>query len=314
MDQSSIIGSLSAPDPPQAPTLVFAGFWRRLFAFVVDILLVSIPGFLLGHFFYGFFSRDPRSGPLIGFVITIPYFAFLGSSAGGGQTVGQLWTGIEIVDAEGRNLSLGKSLLRYTVLLVPLFFTGMLPGWFEWLTPLAVLAIIYLYVCNTPTRQSLHDLATRSFVVEEPGIGTVEPRPVWPGHWLIIGLLGVIFLVAAVLLNRTGPLQELLTLRKALQDSGQFWDVSIAVQNNYRDNTTYLRVAVSCKDKPANYEEAGARIVSMVERSDPEAGQNDFITVDFKEGFQVGLARFSKSYHVTHTPQQWKMLSQHQGD
>jgi len=128
MDGPTIVSSTPAVEPFEAPTRYIASFWRRLFAFVVDVILISIPGFVLGYLFYSFFSGDPDWGSLIGFAITIPYFAVLGSSIGHGQTLAQRWTGIETVDVNGNHLSLGRSFLRYTVLLVPVFFGSILPS------------------------------------------------------------------------------------------------------------------------------------------------------------------------------------------
>jgi uncharacterized RDD family membrane protein YckC len=297
-------------EPVCVPTRYIAGFWRRLFAFVIDAILISIPGFVLGYLFYGFFSSGSDWNPVIGFAFTILYFAVLGSSVGKGQTLGQRWTGIETVDAQGNHFSFGKSFLRYTVLLVPIFFGGILPTFLSWLTSFALLAVVYLYLFNVRTRQTLHDLATGSYVVETLGTGAVKRSPVWPWHWAVLGALAFIGLVAPSLLNRTGTFSELFAVEKALEQSDQFRDVKVALQTNRTHNTTDLRVTVICRYKPTDYERTAARIVGMVEQADPEAARQDFISVVFKEGFQVGFATFSNSRYVSHTPQQWEDILQ----
>lgn len=314
MEQEPIVSASPVAESPEPANRYFAGFWRRLFAFAVDVILMSIPGFLLGYFFYGFFSSDSGWGPIIGFVITIPYFAVLGSSIGNGQTLGQRWTGIEIVDAKGNHLSFSKSFLRYAVLLVPLFFGSILPSPLAWLTSFAGLAIVYLYLFNTRTRRTLHDLVTGSSVVETPGVGNVEHSPVWPWHWVILGILGIVGVIASSLVYRTGPFPELLAIQNTLEDSGEFRAVNVMLQTNSNKHTAGLRLIVTCRNKPADYEQAGARIVAMVEQADPQAAARDFISVDFKEGFQIGLATFSNSRHVSHSPQQWEKILQNQPD
>lgn len=119
-------------------------------------------------------------------------------------------------------------------------------------------------------------------------------------------------MLAPSLLNRTGPFPELLAIQKALEDSGEFREVKVMLQTSSGDRTTGLHLTVTCRNKPTDYEQAGARIVAVVEKADPQAAQRDFIAVDFKEGFQAGLATFSNSRHVSHSPQQWEEILQSQ--
>jgi len=292
------------------PTRYSAGFWRRFFALVIDGFLISIPSFLIGSIFYDFFSSSSGWASIVGFVITLPYFAILGSSTGNGQTLGQRWTGIEVVNAQGNHLSLEKSTLRYTILLVPfLFGEAGLPSPLAWAVGLAGAAIVYLYLFNTPSRQTLHDLATGSFVVESPAVGIVEERRPWPGHWAILGLLGILSLIVTPLVTRTGPFPELLAVQRALLDTAEFRDVGVMLQTVQPSSQTGLHLTVVCKNRPADYEKAGAQIVAVVERTDPQAAKRDFIAIDFKEGFHVGLARFSRTRTVNHSPQHWEDIT-----
>jgi uncharacterized RDD family membrane protein YckC len=301
----------AAVEQAKPPTRYFAGFWRRLFALMIDGLLTAVPCFLLGYLFYDFFSRSSGWATATGFAITFPYFAILGSSIGNGQTLGQRWTGIEVVDAQGNHLSLTRSLLRYAILLVPfLFRQATLPSYLAWPLEMAGLAIIYLYLFNTGTRQTLHDLATGSFVVEAPGIGVVEERRPWVGHWVILGALGILGIVATPLLNRTGPFPELLAVQRTLLDSGNFREVGVMLQTINPGSKTGLHLTVTCRMKPANYDTAAKKIVTTVEQVDPRASEMDFISVDFKEGFSVGFATYSATKRVSHTPHEWAEMLQ----
>jgi uncharacterized RDD family membrane protein YckC len=280
-----------------------------VFALVVDGILISIPSFFLGYVFYDFFSSSSAWAAVVGFAITLPYFAIMGSSVGNGQTLGQRWAGIEVVDSQGNHLSEGKSALRYAVLLIPfLFGEEVLPSYLAWPMGMAGATIFYLYLFNTPTRQTLHDLATGSFVVETPGIGIIDGRRVWPGHWVILAALGILGIVITPMLNRTGPFPELLKIQRALLDSGKFRDVGVMLQTISPGPTTGLRLAVTCKRKPPDYERTGAAIVAIVERVDPGAAKRDFISVDFREGFRVGMATFSNTHRASHSPQQWEAI------
>jgi len=307
--QSPIFSDAPAAETPKPPTRYFAGFWRRLFALLIDVILISIPGFLLGYIFYDFFSRSSAWAAVVGFVITLPYFSIMGSSVGGGQTLGQRWTGVEVVDVQGNHIPLGKSVLRYTILLLALGFgDAVLPGYLAWPVGVAAVATVYLYLFNTGTRQTLHDLATGSFVVETPGIGVVEDRRPWLGHWVILGALAIVGILVTPLLDRTGPFPELLAVQRALMDSGEFQDVSVMLQNTRPGSKSGLHLTVKSKSRPRDYDKTAREIVTIAERVDPHAPELDFISVDFKEGFSVGLARYSVTKRVSHTPHEWEEI------
>ncbi|MFY9681442.1 MAG: RDD family protein [Candidatus Sulfotelmatobacter sp.] len=284
MDQSPIFGSLSATEPTKPPTRYFAGFWRRLFAFWIDSVLITIPFVILGYIFHDNLSPSSRWAVVIGFVIALAYFAILGSSIGNGQTIGQRWTGIEVVDVQGNHLPIGKSALRYSILLVPLFSDKLvLPGYLAWPIGMAGLAIFYLYLFNTGTRQTLHDLATGSFVVEAPGFGAVQERRPWLGHWVILGALGIFGIAAVPVLNRVHPDPELAAVRRDLLGSGDFPDVDLTFSTRSGGKSGLL-VTVNCKSGPADFEKTGSEIVAIVEKADPAVSNRDFISVDFEEG------------------------------
>jgi uncharacterized RDD family membrane protein YckC len=311
VNESPIFGSLPAAEPPKLPTRYIAGFWRRLFGYLIDIFLISIPCFLLGYRFYGFFSGSNGWAAAIGLVITLPYFAILGSSTGKGQTIGQRLTGIEVVDAHGNHLALGKSLLRYSILLVSLgFANALLPAYMAWPVGTALIAIVYLYLFNTRTRQSLHDLATGSFVVEAPGAGAVEGRRLWRGHWAILGSLVTVGIVALALFTGTAPMTEMTAVERALLDTGEFQEVGVMLQTRYPGSTRDLQLTVKYRSKPKDYGKAAKEIVTIVEGADPDASQQDFISVNFKEGFNVGWAYYRLTKRVSHTPQEWKQMAQ----
>ncbi|HXM66406.1 MAG TPA: RDD family protein [Candidatus Acidoferrum sp.] len=293
-----------------APTRCIAGFWRRLLALVIDVVLISIPGFLLGSIFYDFFSHSSLWAAVLGLVITLPYFAILGSSIGEGQTLGHRCTGIEVVNGDGSHLSIGKSVLRYTILLLSLGFAGaLLPAYMAYPVGMASITILYLYLFNIRTRQTLHDVATGSFVVKALGIGAVgEPR-LWRGHWVALGALLTIAVIAISLLTRTRPFPELAAVQRSLIDSGQFQEVGVTLQTHYPGSKTDLHLIVKCKNRPADYDKAAKDIVTSVESVDPRASELDFISVDFKEGFNVGLATYSTTKRVSHTPSEWETIA-----
>jgi uncharacterized RDD family membrane protein YckC len=311
-----------------APTVhrEVAGFWRRVLAFVIDAFLTAIPCGVFGFVFYQFFMTHRADGILIGFALTLPYFAILGSSVGAGQTLGHRLTDLQVVDQQGNPISLKRSALRYSILLVPTLLSSEIVPAFasrfgintvvDWLLSVGEFALLYLYVFNRSTRQSLHDVATKTYVVRIVPSGPVEPRRFWPWHWMI--LAGISLLVAAFssgLINNiseSGPFPNLVRVQKTILDSGKVQSASVAVQKNWRNGQTTvgLNVIVIWKDKPQDFEESAAQIADIVLQTDSQSAQRDFITVIFHDGFTIGFAKYSSNKPVSHSPADWRSEAQ----
>ena len=153
-------GEETAPDSqPSTPWdhALRGGFWRRLFAFEVDLLLLSL---LLGIFLVaGFIAAEWSSGdagisllkqarvivPLIfplAAVLAIVYFSFF--HAVWGQTIGKMIFRVRVVQTGGQPLTFPLALLRtfaYLVSALPAFlgfiwagFTAGKRAWHDWLS------------------------------------------------------------------------------------------------------------------------------------------------------------------------------------
>jgi uncharacterized RDD family membrane protein YckC len=281
------MGTLSL-ESAVAPTVhrEVAGFWRRVLAFVIDAFLTAIPCGVLGFAFYQFFTIHRVDGFLIGFALTLAYFAILGSSVATGQTLGHRLTDLQVVDQQGSVISLKRSALRYLILLVPILVSSELVPAFarygvntvvDWMVDFGGFAIVYLYVFNRSTRQSLHDLVTETYVVRFVPSGPVEPRRFWRWHWII--LVGTSLLVAAFSngltnkISQSGPFSDLFRVQKSILDSGKVQSASVFLQKNWRSGQTTagLNVVVIWKGKPQDFEESAAQIANIVLKTDSES-------------------------------------------
>jgi uncharacterized RDD family membrane protein YckC len=182
-----------------------ASFWRRIGAIVLDSLVLGLVGFLLGLFLKDEFVQLGEWGRLVGFAIALIYFGGMNSKLCNGQTIGKKLLDLQVVDLQNNAISLSKSLLRYLVLAVPFSLNGLhadmdqMPAFLSFLLVAVVfggiLSVIYLYLFNRVTRQSLHDLVTGTLVVnakvEEQEIGKV-----WKVH---LGVVVALFTTTALL-------------------------------------------------------------------------------------------------------------------
>ena len=93
---------------------IIAGFWKRLFAFLIDGVILGVAGIVIGLMFFDAFASLGGWGRLVGFIIELLYFGLFNSSVGKGQTIGKRATHIKVADRNGQFLSLTKSILRYS--------------------------------------------------------------------------------------------------------------------------------------------------------------------------------------------------------
>ena len=146
------------PNRPAAAAIVFAGFWSRVGAYLIDliiIVLIMLPiGFLVG--FAGAFSNmKPNSRAedgfynIIGFIFSWFYYAYFESSVKQ-ATPGKKAMGLYVQGTNGQRLSFANATGR--------FFGKILSGLF--------LGIGYIMVAFTAKKQGLHDMMAGTVVVK----------------------------------------------------------------------------------------------------------------------------------------------------
>lgn len=100
-DAASCVPPVAAPVPPtavpEALSLPRAGFWERMGAGFLDIVLVSILGGLVG-------------GPPLGFLVALAYFA--GMWAWKGTTIGGIVLKLKVVRLDGQPVTFPVALVR----------------------------------------------------------------------------------------------------------------------------------------------------------------------------------------------------------
>lgn len=139
----------------------YAGFWRRALALVIDLIILSVPAYLLAVLL----GEDPTAPShtseqmqyrnlsiynAASFLLNWLYFAFMESSTRQGS-LGKQAMGILVTDLEGNRISFGKATLRY--------FGKIVSG--------LTLFIGYLMAVFTQRRQALHDIIAGTLVLNK---------------------------------------------------------------------------------------------------------------------------------------------------
>lgn len=312
---------------PASPT-PFAGFWRRVGAFVIDALLLGAVGAALGALAFDALAALGPWGRAVGFALAWPYFGLMNSRIGGGRTVGKRLLGLRTVGLNGEPLSHGRGLLRGAVVAVPMFLNGAVadPDLLQVL-PLVMLlcllvfgvglGLVYLLVFNRPSRRSLHDWAAGSVVVREPmAAGPVPVARPWAGHLVALGVLAVVVLalpvwmqaqmgnkdVAAMLATRaTAAAQP--GVREAAVSKG--WT---SVRNTQGSSTsTYLAVQVNAGAADVKDDALCERVAAaLLQRNAAEVDAVDQLSITAVYGYDIGIASGWQSRRVALSPAQWR--------
>ncbi|MCL2864804.1 MAG: RDD family protein [Lachnospiraceae bacterium] len=137
--------------------MMYAGFWLRFFAYLVDILLISaLTGGLLGSLFR-MLSISRGSGILtlygaLGLLLFLAYFVLL-TKLSNGQTIGKMIFGLRVVGKDKEKLSWGIVLLR--------------EGVGRYILQAIPFGALYVVAGFTPKKQGIADLLIDTYVVKE---------------------------------------------------------------------------------------------------------------------------------------------------
>lgn len=298
-----------------------SGFWRRIGALMIDSIILGAVGLGLGLIFQAQFVQLGGWGRFVGFFIALSYFGILNSRVFGGQTVGKKLVGIRVVDGDNQSIALLRSFARYCVLGVPFFLNG---AQFTneamtsfWMYPISLvifgglLSVVYLYIFNRITRQSLHDLAVGTYVVnaesEKADIGAF-----WRPHLMVVAAL---LLVGAFLpaftskLAQNDPFRDLLAAQSALTDHPS---VSYAGVSSGRSTTTstddgtrtttYLSARAILQSDNVSDTDLAEQLATILANSHSNSQQMDVIQVVLTHGYDIGIASSWTNYSHTFNP------------
>jgi uncharacterized RDD family membrane protein YckC len=131
------------------PTTAYAGFWRRVAAYILDGIIVSVVLVPLS-----LALRDPQQQATVYYPVSTAlswlYFALMESSARQ-ATVGKMALGIVVTDLEGNRIGFGRATGRY----------------FAKYLSFLILAIGVIMVAFTAKKQGLHDMIVSTLVVKK---------------------------------------------------------------------------------------------------------------------------------------------------
>ncbi len=332
------LSTLIASAPPMtlaAPAArIYGGFWRRVFAFLIDLLVLGVAGIILGCLLFSYFCHLGLLGPVVGFVAAAVYFGFQNSELCHGQTLGKRIMGIEVVREDGTHLRLNESFLRYFPLGGVYFlaqpFTDLVKGNIagigivQTLFALGWLAYIYLLIFNRPIRRLPHDWVAGSYVVRKAAEGPVQPVPfskvhlaVFAGIVLVLfGLFGGFALLISSLLGKS--LNEVLALQHTLVADPDVLNASVMAGKNFNyangesTMTKRLTVTIDWNGRPDESSEAANKIAALVfQQATQTAATQDAIIITIRWGYNIGISSWHLSESYSHSAADWQTMIEH---
>ncbi|MGY5452842.1 RDD family protein [Agarivorans sp. MS3-6] len=293
------------------------GFWRRIGALLIDSVILGVFGLILGWFLEDTFVQLGGWGRLIGFVISISYFGVMNSALVDGQTIGKIILNIMVVDSSGSTISLARSFLRYSFLAVPFSLNGAqitnetLLSYLKYPLSFIIfggfLSILYLYVFNRATRQSLHDLAVGTYVVNV-GVDSEDLPSVWKPHLAIVtGLFITATLVPAFTSNlvTSDPYKGLLVTQEAINSNElvKYASVTDGLTTFFSSDsggttTTYVNAQVFLYENNVDDFDMAKQLAKTIVETYPDSINKNLIQVTLTYGYDIGIA--SKWYLHNH--------------
>jgi uncharacterized RDD family membrane protein YckC len=315
-----------------APEAQIAGFWRRIFAFVLDMILLGIVGFAIIELNY---DRLLAAGPetrLIGFPISLAYFTILECRYGGAASLGKRILGLRVVGRSGRGIGLIRALLRTIVFTLPYFLNGLdlsflpLKGEAENYAVAADavivfgggFAILYLYLFNSRTRQTLQDLVVGSFVVRQGVDGAPVTSRIWRGHLVVPALVLAAFVGALVLAGPTleawfpttsfyktlAPLDALIA-RVEHEPEVRTAGAQLSTFQTAETTTTTLIVTVAMNKRVPDAEAEADRIAQIVLDTAPNLLGEQRLSVVVSYSVDVGIWSQSSNQGYVYSRAEW---------
>jgi len=180
------------------------------------------------------------------------------------------------------------------------------------------ITIVYLYVFNRSTHQSLHDLISGTFVVKTLPKGKVAAPAIWELHYGLATVLVLAFLVTFVLVTSlsttSGTLSELRTIEDRVLFLEEVHGVGATVGKEWYGSfdamreITHLHVKVILKEELHDFEPVARKIAAIVLSQYPDVVKKDHLIVTFVTGFDIGIASKAKSVRFRYSPEKWQEM------
>lgn len=306
-------------------------FWSRVSAFLIDLVILSIIGYIFGIGFESYLSSIGNYALLFGMIITLFYFTIFNSKIFKGQTIGKKLVNVEVVDKNGNFISLAQSLYRSLILIVPYFtvnikvpgieYSSFLDLLIKIVLTLLIIGVIVFYIFNKGNRQSLHDILAGTYVISTVRQEEYFPMPKVKKLSVYIFYILTFFLIGFSFYNYRIAITQyktLMTISKKLQDINGVINASVSKNlstfyGEKKSTTKSYNVSLTLAKIPNRISDVEdmsivKKGVDIILKNETNIDSLDIISVTVNSGFNLGIAKKFKSYTIRKNPADWKKL------
>lgn len=300
---------------------VWAGFWRRIGAYLIDSIVLGAAGFAAATPFYDMLASLAGPTRLIGLGVGVLYFGLLTSNLGGAASLGMRALGLKVVTLDGRSPGLARALWRAAVLQTPIILNGMTLTGVD--GPLASayfilagalvfgvgLAQVLLLLFNRPARRLVHDVVSGTAVVRKEATTIAAPRSRAPLAALVCVLLAFLASLALTFLpipwlshvaeGLTAPRDAVLALPEVL-DAGVLDNTAYFTEGGATKTTRTLVITARLNHWPADQDKEVLRVRDAALKGVKLDGRKVRVVLTY--GFDIGVASGWRSYASDATP------------
>lgn len=294
------------------------GFWRRIWALFFDALFLGLVGCTLSLCLTAQFVQMGWYGRLVGLGVMLAYFGILNSRIGKGQSIGKRLLHIKVVNQAGEYISPAESFGRSLIMGLPFFLNGiMLPpssltlvisGVIGFLAFGLALPTLYLYLCNRKSRQTIHDLICRTYVVRESLSGPVYTEPIAKIHFGVVAAIVTlgIALPFALYVRTPRSVNQLFDLQEKLMRAENILYATVNEGVNYGHGKTvgFIEANVFIKNPVTTETEINA-IARNILRV-PGFAKKDYVGVTTSYGYDIGIWSYYVRKRNWYTLQEWQ--------
>ena len=307
-----------------------AALWRRFVAFLVDAAILGLPTLGVGIAYFDAAARLGEWGRLVGLVLALLYFTFFDSWWAEGRSPGKRLLRLTVMGKDGALLTPAMAALRASILYTPILLNGMpinedvapmVQGLLVLLTLGLLLCLAYLFLFNR-SRRSLHDLIAGAIVVDARGPQAPFLRPVWKGHWLVVGCICALTFAAPLIgsLFNVGQGQEVLRWRATRASVAALPSVrtvqvgwgrtSIATLRTGIHQFDRVNIIVQLRARPMNYEAVARQIEDAIFAEHAEHFGQAEVLIIIRYGFNFGVAVANNDFGVVTSLAKWRAKTQ----
>ncbi|MBP6113373.1 MAG: RDD family protein [Acinetobacter sp.] len=287
-----------------------AGFWRRLTAFIVDILIAGFFCYIIASLLGSWVYKAPIIMSLIGYLLVTTYFGIFNSKINKGQSFGKMLMSIQVVDQNQQYMNLPVSLLRAAILYAPFCLMSWIVSAHSTLSFLSSVILsslffaqIYLFLFNRSNRRCIHDSIAHTYVINDE-VEHCDIKPTWSLHFYVAGILA--FIMAGLITYETLTTDKsyipktLSTFNFKGDQEFDFGYIQYPLENGQTFTKNYFYIITNYPERLNNPHHA-EELAEYFHRQEPSlftSNQQNYIVLTARYQFGLVSLKQSSSYFI----------------